>query len=102
MVAMPQWSDQVTNAKYVEEIWKIGVRVKEDETGVVRREEVARCLKEVMMEGSRSLEIKEAARKWKQMAVEAVSEGGESDREINNFVRKLLSCSDHSNHTRIQ
>ncbi|CAI0379627.1 unnamed protein product [Linum tenue] len=73
-----------------------------DETGVVRREEVARCLKEVMMEGSRSLEIKEAARKWKQMAVEAVSEGGESDREINNFVRKLLSCSDHSNHTRIQ
>ncbi|CAI0627546.1 unnamed protein product [Linum tenue] len=102
MVAMPQWSDQVTNAKYVEEIWKIGVRVKEDETGVVRREEVARCLKEVMMEGSRSLEIKVAARKWKQMAVEAVSEGGESDREINNFVRKLLSCSDHSNHTRIQ
>ncbi|CAL1413694.1 unnamed protein product [Linum trigynum] len=102
MVAMPQWSDQVTNAKYVEEIWKIGVRVKEDETGVVRREEVARCLKEVMMEGSRSLEIKVAARKWKQMAMEAVSEGGESDREINNFVKKLLSYSDHSSHTRIQ
>ncbi|CAN1311128.1 UDP-glycosyltransferase 74B1 [Linum perenne] len=93
MVAMPQWTDQVTNAKYVEDVWKVGVRANEDESGIAGREEIGRCLKEVMLEGDRSMEIKEAAKKWRKKAVEAVSKGGDSDKEIDSFVKHLVKGS---------
>ncbi|KAG5589098.1 hypothetical protein H5410_039612 [Solanum commersonii] len=31
MVAIPQWTDQPTNAKLVKDVWEIGVRAKQDE-----------------------------------------------------------------------
>ncbi|KAM7510947.1 hypothetical protein LguiB_009822 [Lonicera macranthoides] len=34
MVAMPQWSDQFTNAKYVANIWKIGIKTRSDDDGI--------------------------------------------------------------------
>lgn len=87
MVGMPQWSDQITNAKFVEEIWGVGVWGKEDD-GVVKKEEVMRCLKEVM-EGERSDEIKKNAVKWRELAIKAVSQGGSSDKFINEFLQLL-------------
>ncbi|KAJ0094463.1 hypothetical protein Patl1_16231 [Pistacia atlantica] len=70
MVGMPQWSDQLPDAKYVEENWEVGVRAKEDEKGIVRKEEFVKCLKEAM-EGERSEAIKRNASKWKKSAEEA-------------------------------
>ncbi|KAL3751015.1 hypothetical protein ACJRO7_011917 [Eucalyptus globulus] len=90
MVGVPRFADQFTNAKYVEEIWGVGVRPKEDEEGVVRREEVVKCLNEVMR-GDRSDEIERNGRKWMELAKEAISEGGSSDRCINEFVEHLAS-----------
>nr|GMD95830.1 UDP-glycosyltransferase 74B1-like [Ipomoea batatas] len=90
-VAMPQWSDQFTDAKFIEEIWKVGVRPKLDKYGIVNREELVFCLKEVM-EGEMSEEIKRNARKWRELAKGAVSEGGSSDKTINEFVDHL-KCS---------
>ncbi|CAN6679198.1 unnamed protein product [Malus baccata var. baccata] len=46
MVAMPQWTDQTTNAKFVEDEWKVGVRVKVDQMGIVTKEEIERCIAE--------------------------------------------------------
>ncbi|RCV12523.1 hypothetical protein SETIT_2G275800v2 [Setaria italica] len=40
MVAMPNWSDQTTNAKYIQDVWRVAVRVWPDAKGVVRSEEV--------------------------------------------------------------
>lgn len=37
MVTMPGWSDQQTNSKLVEDAWKVGVRAKADEHGIVKR-----------------------------------------------------------------
>lgn len=88
MVGMPQWSDQMTDAKFIEDIWSIGVRAKEDEFGIVRREELLFCLKEVM-EGGRSHEIRRNADKWKEMARAAVADKGSSDMSINEFVKRL-------------
>ncbi|WCJ21711.1 UDP-glycosyltransferase 74B1 [Euphorbia peplus] len=88
MVCMPQWTDQLPNAKYIEDIWMVGVRVKEDEKGVFVKEEVVRCLKEVM-EGKKSQQIKKNARTWKEKARKTVGKGGESDKEINDFVESL-------------
>ncbi|XP_059655990.1 UDP-glycosyltransferase 74B1-like [Cornus florida] len=88
MVGVPRWADQMTDAKFIEEIWDVGVRAKEDEKGIVRREELVWCLKEVM-EGERSDEIRRNASKWRELAKEAVSEGGSSDKCISEFVEHL-------------
>ncbi|CAA7050522.1 unnamed protein product [Microthlaspi erraticum] len=41
MVFMPQWMDQPMNAKYIQDVWKVGVRVKaEKESGIAKREEI--------------------------------------------------------------
>ncbi|XVE85004.1 hypothetical protein DITRI_Ditri17bG0057600 [Diplodiscus trichospermus] len=90
MVGVPKWTDQLTDAKFVEEIWEIGVRAKEDEVGVVRKEELIKCLKEVM-EGERSKEIKRNAKKWRESAKKAISEGGSSDKCIDEFVQDLMA-----------
>ncbi|XVF02380.1 hypothetical protein REPUB_Repub04eG0170700 [Reevesia pubescens] len=90
MVGVPKWTDQLTDAKFVEEIWEIGVRAKEDEEGVVRREELRKCLKEVM-EGDRRKEIKKNANKWRESAKKAISGGGSSDKCINEFVEDLMA-----------
>ncbi|KZV36084.1 hypothetical protein F511_23281 [Dorcoceras hygrometricum] len=88
MVAIPQWSDQMTDAKFIEEVWGLGVRCREDEFGVVRSEEVLFCLKEVL-EGEKCEVIRRNARKWRVLAIRAVGEGGSSDKCINEFVTNL-------------
>ncbi|XVF65869.1 hypothetical protein PTKIN_Ptkin09bG0285800 [Pterospermum kingtungense] len=88
MVAMPQWTDQLTNAKFVEDIWKMGVRVKVDNDGIVSRGQIESCIRQVM-EGERGREMKENAKKWRELAVEAMSKGGSSDKNIDEFVSKL-------------
>ncbi|KAH9782703.1 UDP-glycosyltransferase 74F2 [Citrus sinensis] len=73
MVVMPQWTDQPTDAKFVEDVWKVGVRVRVDEDGIVRRDEIERCIREVM-EGQSGREMRMNAKKWSDLAIEAVSE----------------------------
>ncbi|XVF84890.1 hypothetical protein PTKIN_Ptkin17bG0075700 [Pterospermum kingtungense] len=90
MVCVPKWTDQLTDAKFVDEIWEIGVRAKEDEEGVVRKQELIKCLKEVI-EGEKSKEIKRNAKKWRELAKKAISEGGSSDKCINEFVEHLMA-----------
>ncbi|XP_076903617.1 UDP-glycosyltransferase 74B1-like [Bidens hawaiensis] len=90
MVGVPKWADQLTDAKFIADVWGVGVRVKVDSvSGMVKREEVVSCLNEVMNEGERGLEIKKNARKWKELAKEAIDEGGSSDKAIDEFVIAL-------------
>lgn len=89
MVAMPQWTDQSTNAKYVMDVWKMGIRAATDENGIVTREAIYLCTKQVM-EGETGEEIRKNAIKWKELAREAVDEGGSSDKNIEEFVSKLV------------
>lgn len=74
----------------------MGMRAKEDEFGIARREEVVYCLKEVM-EGERREEMRKNARKWRELAVKATDEGGSSDNSINEFVMKLTEMKDLEN-----
>ncbi|RVW27200.1 UDP-glycosyltransferase 74F2 [Vitis vinifera] len=88
MVVAPLWTDQPTNAKFVEDVWGIGLRARADHKGIVRREVLEDCIGKVM--GSDGLkEIKNNAMKWKNLAREAVDEGGSSDKCIDEFVAKL-------------
>ncbi|KAH7518207.1 hypothetical protein FEM48_Zijuj09G0147100 [Ziziphus jujuba var. spinosa] len=92
MVAMPQWTDQRTNAKYVEDVWEVGKRARPDEKGVVRREVIQLCIRDVMEE-RKGKQMKKNAIKWRNLAKDAVSEGGSSDTNIDEFVSKLAASS---------
>jgi UDP:flavonoid glycosyltransferase YjiC (YdhE family) len=72
MVAVPQWADQPTTAKYGENSWGNGVRMLK---GLVKRDEVERCIREVI--GSQwKDEYKKNAAMWMQKAKEAMQEEG--------------------------
>ncbi|KAI3997749.1 hypothetical protein MKX01_007636 [Papaver californicum] len=86
LIGFPQWTDQGTNAKLIEDVWKVGVRMRvNEETKIVDREEVSRCVKMVM--GNE--EMKKNAKKLKELAKEAVREGGSSDRNLRGFVEEI-------------
>ncbi|KAJ8435139.1 hypothetical protein Cgig2_018967 [Carnegiea gigantea] len=89
LVAFPQWTDQPTNAKCIADFWRIGVRVKANDKGIVTGEEIEYCIRQAM-EGETGKEIKSNASKWEQEAKEAMEEGGSSHRNIEEFVAKLL------------
>ncbi|GKU97872.1 hypothetical protein SLEP1_g10950 [Rubroshorea leprosula] len=89
MLALPQWTDQSTNARYIMDVWKIGLRAEADEGGIVRREEIERCTREIM-EGEISKEVKENSKKWKKLAREAMGKSGSSDKNINEFIDSLV------------
>ncbi|CAG7876789.1 UDP-glycosyltransferase 84A2 [Brassica rapa] len=89
-VCFPQWGDQVTDAAYMIDVFKTGVRLSRGETEerVVPREEVAERLREVT-KGEKATELKKNALKWKEEAEAAVARGGSSDRNLDEFVEKL-------------
>ncbi|ONM18783.1 UDP-glycosyltransferase 74B1, partial [Zea mays] len=81
MVAVPHWADQPTISKYMESVWALGVKVRKDENGLVTRDEVERCIKDVM-DGDRKDEYRMNATVWMKKAKEAAQYGGSSDKNI--------------------
>ena len=90
MIAIPHFSDQPTNAKFVQDVWGVGIRAKGDDKGIVNREEIEACIREAM-EGEKRNEMKRNALRWKELAKEAVNEGGTSDKNIEEFVALVRS-----------
>ncbi|KAG8371364.1 hypothetical protein BUALT_Bualt13G0080000 [Buddleja alternifolia] len=72
-VLFPQWCDQATNAKLIQDYWKTGLRVvKPENGGVIEGDEIKRCLDIVMDGGQMRME----AKKWRELAKEAMNEDG--------------------------
>ncbi|KAI3671023.1 hypothetical protein L1987_87669 [Smallanthus sonchifolius] len=88
VVGMPQVSDQTTNAKCLDDVWGVGVRIKADENGIVRRGNLASCIRNIM-EDERGVIARKNAKKWRELAKIAVDEGGSSDKDIDEFVCEL-------------
>ncbi|XAR62521.1 Crocetin glucosyltransferase [Bertholletia excelsa] len=91
VVAFPHWTDQGTNAKLIEDVWKTGVRVKAKEDGIVEGDELKKCIEEVMGDGERGGEMRQNAKMWRDLAREAVKEGGSSDRNLRAFAEEIRS-----------
>ena len=90
IVAMPQWTDQTTNAKFIADVWQVGVRVEVDEKKqVATRESIEVCLKEVMMEGEKRNQLKVNALKFKELARVAIDQDGSSDNNISEFISSI-------------
>ncbi|XP_073142422.1 gallate 1-beta-glucosyltransferase 84A24-like [Henckelia pumila] len=92
VVAFPRWGDQVTDAKFLVDVFKVGMRLcrGEAEGRIVPREEVERCLRAATGGGPEAAEMKENALKWKKAAAEAVAEGGTSYRNMQDFVDEIV------------
>ncbi|TXG67486.1 hypothetical protein EZV62_008761 [Acer yangbiense] len=77
VVGCPQFSDQLMNAKMVEDLWGTGIRARlnhEKEDGIVKREEIKRCVEIVMgLNGEKGREIRKNAAKWRGLSLEASS-----------------------------
>nr|AUI41115.1 uridine 5'-diphospho-glucosyltransferase 1 [Rhodiola rosea] len=89
IVGMPNWSDQPTNAKFVEDVWGVGVRTTEDENGIVTGLELEKCVRAVLEKGEKGDEIRRNAAKMKDWALKAIEIGGSSDCNIVKFVSGL-------------
>ncbi|XWS54738.1 hypothetical protein CRYUN_Cryun10bG0114700 [Craigia yunnanensis] len=91
IIAFPQWGDQVTDAVYLVDVFKTGVRMcrGEAENRVIPREEVEKCLLEATV-GPKAAEMKKNALKWKAAAEAAVADGGSSDRNIQTFIDEVM------------
>uniref|UniRef100_A0A0D6QXA9 Glycosyltransferase n=1 Tax=Araucaria cunninghamii TaxID=56994 RepID=A0A0D6QXA9_ARACU len=89
MLAAPQWTDQTTNAKYVEEEWKTGIRLKKREDGLIGREEVENSIR-IVMESEVGLQLRNNALRWKTLAREAMAKGGSSDKNIDYFIEDVI------------
>ncbi|KAJ6304101.1 hypothetical protein OIU77_017893 [Salix suchowensis] len=89
VVAFPQWTDQLTNAKMVEAVWETGVRVAANKEGIVEGEEIEKCLELIMGGGERGKEMRKNAKKWKDLARESSIEGGSSYQNLHAFVNEI-------------
>nr|BAP90370.1 UDP-glycose: glycosyltransferase UGT75R1 [Fagopyrum esculentum] len=87
VVAVPQWTDQPTNAKMLESMWGTGVRVADKK--VVSRNELTRCVETVM----ESEKVRADAMRWRELAIEAIKDGGSSDSNIRVFVDEVWKMS---------
>ncbi|CAN0841570.1 UDP-glycosyltransferase 74E2 [Linum grandiflorum] len=90
MVGMPQWSDQTTNAKYLEEVWGVALRAEMGGDGVVSRGEVERCVKEVMDDGVKGEEIRRNCVRFGELMKDVVSDGGSSRRNFDRCATSLI------------
>ncbi|XP_038885149.1 mogroside IE synthase-like [Benincasa hispida] len=90
MVAIPQWVDQTTNAKFIADVWGVGIRVKKNEKGIATKEELEASIRKIV-QGERANEFKQNSIKWKNLAKEAVDEGGTSDKHIEEFVQAIVA-----------
>lgn len=91
VVAFPQWGDQVTDAKYLVDVFKVGIRMcrGEADNRIIPRDEVEKCLREATS-GSTAEEIKINALKYKKAAEAAVEAGGSSDKNMQDFVDEII------------
>ncbi|XP_038887876.1 mogroside IE synthase-like [Benincasa hispida] len=90
MVAVPGWTDQTTNAKFITDVWKVGVKAPADSGGVVGREALLQGIEEVMGE-EKGGEIRENAVVWKASALKAFEAGGSFDGVVDEFLAKISS-----------
>ncbi|KAJ1439508.1 UDP-glycosyltransferase family, conserved site [Sesbania bispinosa] len=87
MIAWPLFAEQRMNAKIITDALKVAVRPKADESGIVRREEIAKAIKRIM-EGDESLEIHKRIKELSNGAAAALSEHGSSRKELSTLAMK--------------
>ena len=88
MLTFPTFGDQLTNAKFLVDVFGVGIRLRRGERKLVTRDEMKKCLLEATT-GEQAERLKKNAMKWKKAAEEAVAIGGSSDRHLDAFMEDI-------------
>ncbi|XP_026659247.1 myricetin 3-O-rhamnoside 1,2-glucosyltransferase UGT709G2-like isoform X2 [Phoenix dactylifera] len=88
MICWPFFADQPVNSRFVGDVWRFGVDMK-DKRG---RSVVERMVREVM-EGERAEELRRSAGEMAELARRSVGEGGSSYRDFENLVKDIKAMS---------
>ena len=90
VLVLPQWGDQVTNAKFLVEEYGVGIRLGrgESEKRLVERDEFEQYLRDAIV-GQKAKELRENALKWKIAAEKAAADDGPSESNIEEFVEEI-------------
>ncbi|KAL6128161.1 hypothetical protein ACLB2K_071517 [Fragaria x ananassa] len=81
MICIPFFAEQMVNARYVSDVWKVGVRL---ELGI-KREEIEAAIRRLMME-KEGEEIRDRVSKLKDMANICLKQGGPSYQALDGWL----------------
>uniref|UniRef100_A0A1D1XCC6 Limonoid UDP-glucosyltransferase n=1 Tax=Anthurium amnicola TaxID=1678845 RepID=A0A1D1XCC6_9ARAE len=94
-IAFPQWGDQVTDAKFLVEVYGVGVHLRSKAPRLASgkgpsftRADLERCIEEVTR-GPRAESMRAMAARWKEATRSAVAEGSSSDTNILAFMEEI-------------
>ncbi|KAL6135526.1 hypothetical protein ACLB2K_067753 [Fragaria x ananassa] len=83
----PYFADQFLNESYICDIWKVGLRLDKNESGIIAKEEIKNKVEQVVCDKSYSAR----ASKLKELAMINIKEGGQSNMIFKDFVEWMKS-----------
>ena len=89
VIAFPEWTDQPTNAKLLTDVFKMGVRIRKGDEGIVSSKEVERCIWE-MTDGPNAKAMAKRAAELMEAGKRAVEDGGSSHRNLDLFIADIV------------
>ncbi|XP_047333701.1 UDP-glycosyltransferase 83A1 [Impatiens glandulifera] len=85
LICWPYFADQFLNESYICDVWRVGLRLDKDETGIIRSEEI----KDKIVQLLEDKDLKRRVLNLKEMVMKGVKEGGTSHKNLNNFIQWL-------------
>lgn len=86
MICMPKFTDQMMNARYVEEVWGVGFEL----DGELKRDKIDKAIRK-LMKGREGDEMRERAKKLQNKVADCLKPGGSSQIAINKLVQHINS-----------
>ncbi|GMH04240.1 hypothetical protein Nepgr_006079 [Nepenthes gracilis] len=86
MICLPKFADQMANARYVSDVWKVGIQL---ENGL-GRQNVEKAVRRLMVE-KEGEEMRERIACLKEKATLCLAEGGSSHKYLENLASHMLS-----------
>jgi gallate 1-beta-glucosyltransferase len=84
VVAFPQWGDQCTDALFLVDVLRMGVRLP-----APARRDAVRDAVEAVVAGPGAEKMRDNARRWGEASRAAVAPGGSSDKHVQSFVDEV-------------
>ncbi|XP_052196131.1 UDP-glycosyltransferase 83A1-like isoform X1 [Diospyros lotus] len=78
----PYFVDQFLNQSYITDVWKVGLNLNQDESGIIKQAEIKEKVEQLLLDKG----FKARAMDLKQVAAKNVKEGGRSRTNLNNFI----------------
>ena len=86
MICRPCFSDQRVNARYISQVWKVGLELENE----LERGEIERSIRRLMVD-KEGKEMREMAKILKEGVELFIREGGSSNNSLNGLIEMIMS-----------